>query len=139
MKHDGTPKITDFGLAKQLPFADGYAPAGLTQTGALLGTPSYMSPEQALGKKDIGPATDIYGLGAILYELLTNRPPFTGESSLATLQAVCQDDVVPPLPVMEPRLVINRVLLTTMFCDSVSPLVPWLSTTSSMLPAKSDV
>ncbi|MDA1052347.1 MAG: serine/threonine-protein kinase [Planctomycetota bacterium] len=96
VKHDGTPKITDFGLAKQMPFAAGDAPAGLTQTGALLGTPSYMSPEQALGKKDIGPATDIYGLGAILYELLTNRPPFTSESSLATLHAVCQDDVVPP-------------------------------------------
>ena len=68
---DGAPKITDFGLAKQL---DGGA--GLTQSNAILGTPSYMAPEQAEGKNQrIGPAADIYALGAILYEMLTGRPP----------------------------------------------------------------
>ncbi|MFO0841756.1 MAG: serine/threonine-protein kinase [Gemmataceae bacterium] len=65
---DGTPKISDFGLAKKL------GEAGLTQSGALMGTPSYMAPEQAEGKKEVGPATDIYALGAVLYECLTGRP-----------------------------------------------------------------
>src|SRR5262249_40172242 len=74
---DGTPKITDFGLAKRL---DGGS--GLTQSGAIMGTPSYMAPEQAAGKsKQIGPATDVYALGALLYECLTGRPPFQGPTS----------------------------------------------------------
>src|SRR5208283_849919 len=72
---DGSPKITDFGLAKRLD-----ATSRHTNTGTILGTPSYMAPEQASGKtKDIGPATDVYALGAILYELLTGKPPFRGE------------------------------------------------------------
>src|SRR5262249_34374812 len=62
------PKITDFGLAKKLDSA-----AGPTVTGAIMGTPSYMAPEQVSGKKEIGPAADVYGLGAILYECLTGR------------------------------------------------------------------
>src|SRR5947209_1429778 len=62
---DFVPKVTDFGLAKRLD-----VDAGQTQSGAILGTPSYMAPEQAMGKKDIGPAADVYALGAILYELL---------------------------------------------------------------------
>src|SRR5262249_44576331 len=69
---DGTPKITDFGLVKHL--ADDVMQ---TQGGAIVGTPSYMAPEQASGQsKSIGPAADIYALGAILYDLLTGRPPF---------------------------------------------------------------
>ncbi len=88
-------RIADFGLAK---FADP-ASTGLTREGALLGTPSYMSPEQAIGRDDqIGPAVDIYGLGAILYELLTGRPPFREESDIATLKAV--ESRPPKLPRM---------------------------------------
>jgi serine/threonine-protein kinase len=93
-----TPKITDFGLAKIL--TDQRAVSGLpgqTQSGAIMGTPSYMSPEQASGRtKAIGPAADIYALGAILYEMLTGRPPFRAESSLETLQQVLSQDPVPP-------------------------------------------
>jgi eukaryotic-like serine/threonine-protein kinase len=89
---DGTPKVTDFGLARRLETGD-----GLTLSGTPLGTPSYMAPEQARGSREsIGPATDIYALGAILYELLTGRPPFKAESGLATLQQVMADDPVPP-------------------------------------------
>jgi WD40 repeat protein len=85
-------KITDFGLAKRI--GDDSA---LTQTGALLGTPSYMAPEQASGNpKDVGPAVDIYALGAILYEMLTGRPPFRGTSILQTLEQVREQDPVPP-------------------------------------------
>jgi serine/threonine-protein kinase len=81
---DGTPKITDFGLAKRL-----QGDRGETQAGAVLGTPSYMAPEQAEGQVgDLGPATDVYALGAILYELLTGRPPFKAASVLETLEQV---------------------------------------------------
>jgi serine/threonine protein kinase len=68
---DGVPKITDFGLAKRLESDDHQ-----TQTGDVMGTPSFMAPEQALGRnKDVGPAADIYALGAIMYDVLTGRPP----------------------------------------------------------------
>jgi serine/threonine-protein kinase len=87
-----TPKITDFGLARQLESG-----LGLTLTGAPLGTPSYMAPEQARGdKKAVGPATDIYSLGAILYECLTGRPPFRADRPAATLQQVLTDEPASP-------------------------------------------
>src|SRR5262249_3375413 len=70
------PKILDFGLAKRLDADD-----GPTLSGQILGTPCYMAPEQALGhSKEVGPATDVYALGAILYHLLTGRPPFAAET-----------------------------------------------------------
>jgi serine/threonine-protein kinase len=89
---DGTPKIADFGLARRLE-----GPADLTQTGVPMGTPSYMSPEQAVGKTSgVGRAADIYSLGAIRYELLTGRPPFRAETAAETLQQVIHQEPVPP-------------------------------------------
>ena len=87
---DGTPKVTDFGLARRLEVG-----SSLTQTGAAVGTPSYMAPEQAQGRTgEVGPAADIYALGAILYELLTGRPPFRAESAAETVyQVITQDPV----------------------------------------------
>lgn len=86
------PKITDFGLAKRLDGA-----AGQTLSEAILGTPSYMAPEQAAGQsKEIGPAADVYALGAILYEALTGRPPFQAETTLDTLLQVQSQEPVPP-------------------------------------------
>ncbi len=86
------PRVTDFGLARM--FSE---ERGTTRTGAVLGTPSYMAPEQADGKgKAIGPAADVYALGAILFEILTGRPPFRGETDLDTLALVRSADPVPP-------------------------------------------
>jgi WD40 repeat protein len=87
---DGTPKVSDFGLAR-------FGRPELTATGAIMGTPSYMAPEQARGDNaTVGPAADVWALGAILYELLTGRPPFRGLSALETLEQVAQREPVPP-------------------------------------------
>jgi eukaryotic-like serine/threonine-protein kinase len=89
---DGTPKITDFGLAKRLD-----QEAGQSRTGDVLGTPSYMAPEQAFrGPHAIGPAVDIYALGAILYDLLTGRPPFQAATPWETVQQVLSEEPVRP-------------------------------------------
>jgi serine/threonine protein kinase len=90
---DGTPKLADFGLAKSL---DAGA-TELTRTRAVLGTARYMAPEQAAGKiRQVGPASDIYALGAVLYECFTGRPPFLGESWLETLDMVRFEEPTPP-------------------------------------------
>jgi hypothetical protein len=92
LTESGGAKITDFGLAKLLDVE-----RGQTESGAVLGSPSYMAPEQAEGKvRAIGPATDVYALGAILYEVLTGRPPFLGASLLETLEQVRTHDPAPP-------------------------------------------
>ncbi len=89
---DGQPHVTDFGLAKRVE-----GNSELTQSGAILGTPSYMAPEQASGnRKAITTATDVYGLGAVLYALLTGKPPFRGDSVLETLEQVRQQPPEPP-------------------------------------------
>jgi serine/threonine-protein kinase len=89
---DGTPKVSDFGLARRVGGQD-----VLTRTGAALGTPSYMAPEQARGQVGgIGPAVDVYALGAILYEFITGRPPFRAETDLETVQQVISREPVPP-------------------------------------------
>jgi serine/threonine protein kinase len=95
----GIPKIGDFGLAKRLEDANQH-----TRSGDILGTPSYMAPEQADGRAfTAGPATDVYALGAILYDLLTGRPPFKGATPIETIQQVLNDEPVPPGQ-LRPRL-----------------------------------
>ncbi len=97
---DGVPHVTDFGLAKHMTAGS----SSLTQTGAILGTPAYMAPEQAAGNRGkVGPLSDVYSLGAILYSLITGRAPFQGASPVDTLFMVLEQD---PLP---PRLLIPRV------------------------------
>ena len=93
------PMITDFGLAKQVTGSE-----SLTKTGAVLGTPSYMPPEQAAGSRGkLCPASDVYSLGAILYELLTRRPPFQGATPVDTILCVLEQELVPPR-LLNPRI-----------------------------------
>jgi WD40 repeat protein len=96
---DAVPKITDFGLAKCLD-----SDSQLTRTGSVAGTPGYMAPEQAWGpSREVGPAADVYGLGATLYDLLTGRPPFQGPTALETLQQLRDDEPAPPRR-LQPRV-----------------------------------
>ena len=81
----GQPYVTDFGLARRVA-----ADSGLTQSGAIVGTPSYMAPEQAAGRKDLSTAADVYSLGAILYTMLTSRPPFRADTPLETVREVLE-------------------------------------------------
>jgi serine/threonine protein kinase len=92
LDRDGQPRITDFGLAKRLE-----AGPDLTASGQILGTPSYMPPEQASGgSQPIGPAADIYALGAILYCLLTGRPPFQAASGMEVVRQVLEQEPIAP-------------------------------------------
>ncbi len=101
----GEPKILDFGLAKNV---DAEQLQQLTQMGAFLGTPSYMAPEQAGGDPNaIDARADVYALGAILYEVLTGRPPFTGKKAIQVIRKVLKEDPVHPQKIFEhadPRL-----------------------------------
>lgn len=114
---DFVPKITDFGLAK---IESDVRSASMTQSGAILGTPNYMAPEQACGQnKDVSPASDVYALGAILYELLTGRPPFQGSSAWDTLQQVQTRE---PTPLSKLRWKMPRDLETICLkCLAKSP------------------
>jgi WD40 repeat protein/serine/threonine protein kinase len=116
-----TPKVTDFGLAKRLD-----SQPGQTQTGAIMGTPRYMAPEQAAGRsKDVGPATDVHALGAILYELLTGRPPFLADSLFDNLQQVRFQEPVAPSR-LQPK--VSRDLETICLkCLQKSPTNRYLS------------
>jgi serine/threonine-protein kinase len=97
---EGVPHVTDFGLAKHVTAGS----SSLTQSGTILGTPAYMAPEQAAGNRGkVGPLSDVYSLGALLYSLITGRAPFQGTSPVDTLFMVLEQD---PLP---PRLLMSRV------------------------------
>jgi hypothetical protein len=90
---DGTPKVADFGLAKRMASAADDGADGPTQTGAILGTPAYMAPEQAFGNsKYVGPEADVYALGATLYSLLLGQPPFVGPTPMETVLQVVNDE-----------------------------------------------
>lgn len=99
-----TPLVTDFGLAKRLE-----GDANLSQSGAIVGTPAYMAPEQAQGKKGLTTAVDVYSLGAILYELLTGQPPFTGSTPLDVILQVLEKE---PTPLRRVQPAIDRDLET---------------------------
>ena len=89
---EGQPHVMDFGLAKQVSDS-----ASLTRTGAVLGTPAYMAPEQAAGARgDVGPVSDVYSLGSILYHMLTGRPPFQARTPVDTVLKLLEQDAVPP-------------------------------------------
>ena len=96
---DGTPMVSDFGLAKRFGVEN-----DLTRSGMVIGTPSYMSPEQASGRRDdVGPASDIYSLGCVLYHALTGRPPLVAESMMELVMLVLEQDPTPPRA-LRPRL-----------------------------------
>ena len=94
----GGPHITDFGLARRVE-----SDSGLTLSGAIVGTPGYIAPEQAAGAQRLTTAADVYSLGAILYELLAGRPPFTGATVMETLRKVMEEEPAPPSEVRSSR------------------------------------
>jgi WD40 repeat protein len=98
LDEQGRPHVTDFGLAKRVA-----GDAGLTQSGAIVGTPGYMAPEQAAGQRLLTTAIDVYALGAILYECLTGRPPFRGDTPLETLMQVLHEEPARPR-LLDPRI-----------------------------------
>jgi serine/threonine protein kinase/tetratricopeptide (TPR) repeat protein len=101
---DGVPKVTDFGLAKRLEESED---SGTTREGTVMGTPSYMAPEQARGAiAELGPATDQYSLGAMLYEFLTGRPPFMSPKPLETIMQVLNNEPI-PLRQLQPKLPVD--------------------------------
>ena len=101
LTQEGVPKVTDFGLAKSMEDSDD---SSTTRTGTIMGTPSYMSPEQARGSiRELGPATDQYSLGAMLYEFLTGRPPFLAAEAFDTVMQVINDEPLPPRT-LQPKL-----------------------------------
>jgi serine/threonine protein kinase len=104
LDENGRPKVTDFGLARRVEGS-----SGLTQTGAVMGTPSYMAPEQATDSKTVGPGADVYALGAILYECLTGKPPFLAASTHETLQQVIHEE---PIGVRQLNRAVPRALET---------------------------
>jgi eukaryotic-like serine/threonine-protein kinase len=111
----GRPYVTDFGLAKQIGTpgeADKTTTGSITHSGAILGTPGYMAPEQAAGQRgSIGPCTDVYSLGAVLYAMLTGRAPFQAASPVDTLLLVLEQD--PPLPrILNPQVDPDLELIT---------------------------
>jgi serine/threonine-protein kinase len=94
MTEDGVPKITDFGLAKRLEEEED---SSQTKTGTIMGTPSYMAPEQARGNiHEVGPHSDLYSLGAMLYEFITGKPPFRGRTHMDTVMMVTSEEVIAP-------------------------------------------
>ena len=108
---EGHSYVSDFGLAKRL---DPHADTSLTPSGAIVGTPGYMPPEQARasrGRGPLGPACDVYSLGAILYHMLTGRPPFQAASPVETLMLVLEQDPVPPRA-LNPRVSSDLEMIT---------------------------
>ncbi len=100
----GVPLVADFGLARRIEAQSMESRRDLTRSGAILGTPGYMAPEQASGGRGkLGPAVDVYGLGAVLYHMLTGRPPFQAASPIDTVLSVLEEDPVPPR-VLNPRI-----------------------------------
>jgi WD40 repeat protein/serine/threonine protein kinase len=121
------PKITDFGLAKVI--ESGNAVSHHTRTGAILGTPEYMAPEQAAAQnKTVGPAADTYGLGTILYELLTGKPPFLAATVTDILRKVQEDDPIPPRQVR--RAIPRDLAIICLTCLRKEPERRYLSTSA---------
>jgi WD40 repeat protein/tRNA A-37 threonylcarbamoyl transferase component Bud32 len=108
LDRDGQPRVTDFGLARHL-----HADGRLTVSGQVIGTPNFIPPEQAAGSADVGPAADVYALGALLYYLLTGRPPFHAATPMETLRQVIEQEPVAPRLL---NAAVNRDLETICLC-----------------------